>query len=50
MKAIPIKQPYVLSDKERKGLLIISPILIGSAAYGASCAYWLITHAFGLMF
>ncbi|WP_274309845.1 hypothetical protein [Solibacillus daqui] len=50
MRAIQIQQPHVMSDKERKGLLVISPILIGSAVYGASCAYMVITHFFGLMF
>ncbi|MCH7321391.1 hypothetical protein LZ480_05745 [Solibacillus sp. MA9] len=50
MKAIQIQQSHVMSEKERKGLLVISPIIIGSAVYGASCAYAVVTHFFGLMF
>lgn len=50
MKAIQVQQPHVMSDKERKGLLVITPILIGSAVYGASIAYMVIENFFRVMF
>lgn len=50
MRAITIEQPKRLTEKERKGLLVISPILIGATAYGASISYWVLDHFVRLMF
>lgn len=50
MRAIPMQQPHVLTDKERKGLLVITPILIGATAYGMSVAYMIIDNLFRIMF
>ena len=44
MRAITLEQPKRLREKERKGLLVISPILIGATAYGASISYWVLDH------
>lgn len=44
MKAIPLQQPKRLSEKERKGLLVITPILIGATAYGAGISYLVFDH------
>ena len=49
MKAIPLQQlelqqPKKLSEKERKGLIVITPILIGATAYGAGISYWIFDH------
>ncbi|MER1957119.1 MAG: hypothetical protein ABS942_07055 [Solibacillus sp.] len=50
MRAITLEQPKRLSEKERKGLLLISPILIGATVYGASISYWVLDHFVRLMF
>ena len=39
-----------LSDRQKKGLLIVSPIIIGGTVYGVSVLYWVATHFLGMMF
>lgn len=50
MKAITMNQTHVLTDQERKGLLVITPILIGATAYGASVAYMIMDNLFRILF
>lgn len=50
MRAITLEQPKRLSEKERKGLLVISPILIGATAYGASIGFMVLENLFRIMF
>lgn len=39
-----------LNENQRKGLIVISPILIGSVAYGASVTFMIVTNLFQIMF
>ena len=41
---------YNLNESQRKGLLVISPILIGALAYGVSVAYMVVTNLFQIFF
>ena len=39
-----------MNENQRKGLIVISPILIGSVAYGASATFMIVTNLFQIMF
>lgn len=41
---------YVMKDKEKKALLVISPIIIGATAYAASISVMVISNLFKIMF
>ncbi|WP_168214676.1 MULTISPECIES: hypothetical protein [unclassified Lysinibacillus] len=41
---------YVMKDREKKALLVISPIIIGSIAYGASIGFMVLNHMLQIMF
>jgi hypothetical protein len=47
-QAIPTN--YELDDRQKKGFLVITPIIIGGTAYGASVLYWTVTHFLGMFF
>ena len=39
-----------MNDSQRKGLIVISPILIGSVAYGLSATFMIATNLLQIMF
>ena len=39
-----------MNDSQRKGLIVISPILIGSVAYGLSATIMIATNLLQIMF
>ena len=45
-----ISKTYTLDDRQKKGLLVVTPIIIGGTAYGVSVLYWVATHLLGMMF
>lgn len=47
-QAIPTS--YTLTERQKKGLLVVTPIIIGGTAYGVSVLYWVAKHFLGMMF
>lgn len=43
-QAVTSSTTYVMKEQEKKGLLVITPIIIGAVVYGVCNAYWLISH------
>ncbi len=41
---------HVMHDREKKALLVISPIIIGSVAYGISAGLLVLNHMLELLF
>lgn len=50
MRQAATSTDYTLKEHEKKGLLVIAPIVIGSIVYGACNIFWLFTHIFNSMF
>lgn len=50
MRQAATSTKYALKEHEKKGLLVIAPIVIGSIAYGVCNIVWLFSHILDLMF
>ena len=48
-KAI-IPQKHVMTEQQRKGLIIITPILIGAVAYGTSVSIMILKNLYQILF
>lgn len=50
MQRLIYPQTNALTEKQRKGLMVIAPILIGSVAYGASISFMIAANLYQIFF